>query len=247
MDRGGQRVRVGMQKPIFSTRDWFDGLDAFFMGGHDAYKTMAERAGHVPTRDLGIAYRLAPADLWSADLQVMNGTGDKIMDDNAGKDFSGRASLDLPVGLGVQASGHHGMRGDDSTDSISQVDLAASLKLGGLRALVEGLYGSASEADASGEFAAFQGALAGDIPLSAERLDHLALAGRFMFYDPLLELGVDKPYPDAWWVINAAGFLHWDVAERQHLLTGLVYENYAPQNDQEPLEHSLVAQAIWKY
>ncbi len=241
------RVRTGMQKPIFSSRDWFDGFNAFFLGGNAAYKTMAERAGIVDTRDLGVAYQLAPGDLWAVEAQAMNGTGDADLDDNAGKDVMGRVSLNLPVGLGVQASGLYGARDMAGQSAISALDATVRMDVLFFRVMAEGIYGNLVSPEASVNFGGFQAAGAASVPLGDGIVDHVDLTGRFMYFDPHMQGPDETPFPDAWWTTSVAAFLHWDVSCKQALLTGVSFENYAPQNADESVENTLVGQVIWKY
>ncbi len=245
--QGKHRIRAGLQKGVFGSRDWFDGFDSFFLGGNHAYKTLPWRAGHVDTRHLGISYRAAPSDLWALDAQLLNGTGDGDFDENAGKDVVGRVSVDLPVGLGLQASGQYGSRGDTGDASISQFDVSARLDVSVFRFMTEGIYGSASDGEEVGNFGGLQVAGAVSAPINQGLLDHLDFTVRYMFYDPYIDAESNEPYPDAWWITDLGSFLHWEVGSKQHLLTGLVYENYTPQNEEHSVEHSLVGQAIWKY
>jgi len=241
------RLRVGMQKTVFGSRDWFDGYDAFFLGGNAAYKTLAERAGLVDTRDLGLAYELAPGELWSLDAQVLNGTGDADLDDNAGKDVVGRLSVDLPVGLGVQASGMYGARGSGGETALSVMDASIRMDILMFRLMAEGVYGSMASPDASLIFGGFQAAGAASVPLGVGALDHLDISGRFMFFDPEIQAPEETPFPDAWWTTGVAAYLHWDVSCKQYVLTGVSFENYAPQNADEDVENTLVGQVIWRY
>ena len=245
--QGKHRVRAGLQKGVFGSRDWFEASDAFFLGGNHAFKTLAWRAGHVDTRHLGLAYQLTPNDLFAFDAQLLNGTGDGEFDENAGKDVSGRMSLALPMGLGLQASGLYGTRSEASEASISQFDLSARLDVAMFRLMVEGLYGTAIDGEQVGNFGGLQAAGAVSVPIDKGLADHLDFTARYMFYDPYIDAESDDPYPDAWWITNAAAYLYWNVHCKQSLLTGLSYEIYTPQNEEQPVEHTLVGQFIWRY
>ena len=244
---GAHRIRTGLQKPIFGSRDWFDGYDAFFLGGDSAYKTLAWRAGIVDTRDVGITYRLAPSDLWAVDAQLLNGTGDGDLDDNAGQDAAARVSVDLPVGLGLQASGLYGARGEDGSASVSQLDASARLDIAMFRFMVEGLYGSLATGELVAPFGGVQGAASVSVPFSAGKLDHADVTARYMYFDPYIAGEDETPYPDAWWATDLGAYLHWDAGCKQRLITGLSYENFAPQNADEAVEHTLVGQLIFNY
>jgi hypothetical protein len=244
---GAHRIRAGLQKPVFGSRDWFDGYDAFFLGGDSAFKTLAWRAGVVDTRDVGVSYRLAPSDLWSLDAQLLNGTGDGDLDDNAGQDAAARVSVDLPVGLGLQASGLYGARGDQGESAVSQLDASARLDIAMFRFMVEGLYGSLSTGEIVAPFGGVQGAASVSVPLSAGRLDHADLTARYMFFDPYIAAEGEVPFPDAWWATDIGAYLHWKVGCKQRVLTGLSYENFAPQNADEAVEHTLVGQLVFAY
>jgi hypothetical protein len=241
------RVRAGLQKPVFGSRDWFDGYDDFFLGGLAAYKSLAWRAGLVDTRDLGFSYRVAPSELWALDAQVLNGTGDGGFDDNAGKDVIGRLSMDLPVGLGLQASGLYGARDAGGASSVSQLDASLRFDFLMFRLMAEGLYGTLNTAETAMPFGGFLAAGAAGVPLPLGALERLDVTGRFLYFDPYLQDPDEVQFPDAWWATSVALFLHWDVGCGQRLLTGASFENLSPQNLDVDVENTLVGQVVWRY
>ncbi len=201
----------------------------------------------MDSRDLGLRYELSPGDLWSVDAQVLNGVGDSDFDDNVGKDVIGRVSLNLPVGLGIQASGLYGARDAGGESSLSMLDASVRMDILFMRLMAEGIYGTLASVDNVIAFGGFQAAGSASVPLSAKGLKGLDITGRFMFFDPEIQAPEDVPFPDAWWATNAAVYLDWDVGCRQHLLTGVSFENFAPQNADESVENTLVGQVVWKY
>lgn len=240
------RVRAGLQKPIFGTRDFSDDFDNFFMGGEAAYKSLAWRAGLEDSRDVGLAYRLTPVEAFSLDAQVLNGTGDGDLDDNAGKDFSARASVALPAGVSAQVSGLYGIRGEDEQESLRQLDASLRWDVAFLRLLAEGLFGKVVQGERATPFLGADFVAMAVWPIEGERFERFDITARYMFFDPWVEEGEDT-VPDASYILDAGAFLHWRVAEQQRVVTGVVFENLTTQDLDAPVEHGLTAQVLWYF
>jgi hypothetical protein len=245
---GGEhhRLRAGLQKPIFGTRDFFDDFGGFFLGGESAYKSLAWRAGMEDSRDLGLTYRLSPSERFDLDLQVLNGTGSGDLDDNAGKDLSARASVSLPAGLSVQASGQWGVRGQDEQGRLTQLDASLRWDVAFLRLLVDGLWGELSWELEQLPFLGTDVVAMAVLPLRSERVERLDLTARYMFFDPWVEPGEDT-VPDASYIAGGGAFLHWRVGDRQRVATGVVYESLTSQDVGVAIDHTLTGQLFWYF
>lgn len=240
-----QRIRVGIQKPIFATRDSFEKFNQFFLGGDNAYKTMAWRYGVMSGCDLGVAYKIGP-EKFSVEGQVLNGSGVKI-DESSGKEIAGRAKLNVS-GISAQVSGQYEIRGVDNMESVAMVDASVGYEISGFRVMAEGLTGTAIEEQTEFSFAGVQLAAAYDLPIKkVEIIDHLNIVGRYMYFDPFIDKSVSTPYPDASWVTSLGAQVYYKTNKGSTLLTGLVFENVVPQNEEEAVVNSLVAQTVWKF
>ncbi len=240
------RVRTGLQKPVFGTRDFFNDFDAYFLGGNEAFKTLAWRAGMVDDRDLGVAYQLQALDMFQVDVQLLNGSGSFMRDENNAKDFIGRAMAEPLDFLRFQASVLAGANGSEGDSIVYQGSLSGEVFLAGARLIAELLMAQeGTTADDIVNSSGFMVAAAYDIDLSSsiQLLDHLSLLGRYMAFDPV----AGNDYPDAWAIMNVATQLYWNTRHHKTFLTGLTYEGMIPENIEEPVTHSLVVQSVWKF
>jgi hypothetical protein len=248
---GMHRIRVGVQKPIFSTMDRYDDYNAYFLGGLDAHKALAWRMGIVPSRDLGARWSVAPSSSFSVDLQVSNGTGERALENNPGKDLSGRVVLEPHELVRIEGSVLHGARGALGKDSLSAFALAAELRTRGPRLIAEALMGNAMLQETAHGFMGVSITGAWPIEIPGERIDHLVILGRYMTGDPDTRDGEGDDFAsgvDAWGMGNLATQLYWKTTRpEQTLLSGLSYEVLVPQNAEIPVGHGLVAQLAWKF
>jgi hypothetical protein len=251
--KAGQSLRMGVQKPIFGNRDWYEDYDQYYLGGIEAYKTLAWRAGVIPSRDLGVSYHVEPGEVLKFDAQVANGTGEQQVEDNAGKDVSARLSIRPHGPFRVEGSALYGLRGDvdKSADSTSAFSLGVEFRQKVPRLLVEGIIGNNVQKEVSAGMAGFMVTGALDFELESHTLDRFVLLGRFMTWDPNTTPQGDTLAPtdfDAWGLGDVSTQLYWKTANpRWVLLTGLNYEILVPQSMDQPVEHSLVGQAAWKF
>lgn len=243
-----QRVRVGLQKPVFGTRDYFDSHEHYFLGGREAYKSLSWRAGISPTRDVGVAWQGRPVGALVVDAQALNGTDGEDGDDALGKDLIGRLRLAPFDWIELQASGQYGRA--DEYNSTHQARFSGSVEVrpGHARGIVEGILGWESEIEGATEppFLGFMLAGAYDVPLQAPALDRFTFLGRYMVFDPDTQAVDDEGYvvPDAWAIVNGAAQLYWTTPAEATLLTGLVYEAEIPQDALETVRHAVAIQLI---
>ena len=247
-DKVHHRFRAGVQKTAFGVRDWFDGFDNYYLGGLDAYEDVERRAGLVFAEDVGLGYRIAAKeDRWSGDLQILNGSGFKVMDDNNAKDIIVRLAGRPVSWTNLSVSALFGARGATGDQQVRRASVAAELRGPHQRVMGEFIAGRTEEGSARDEMA-YMAAAAWDFEMTGV-LDRVSVVGRFQGYDPDTSnsQGADAPYPDNWWSSAAAAQFYWNAVPKTTLLTGLSWEMMVPENLEEPITQALVAQVACKF
>ncbi|MCB9763227.1 MAG: hypothetical protein H6739_25850 [Alphaproteobacteria bacterium] len=230
-------VRVGLGNKRFGVRDWYDSKSAYFMGGPPpGFFEPERRYGVVPPKVLGVSWERGFGDLVDVVVQVTNTAGHTAEELRVGKDVVGRVQLTPIDGLLASGSVLYGPRGDEG----SQLAWAAAVHYGPgrTRGVVEVIGNRVGDTrQAIGMLTA-----AHDLPLGAERLDHITFLGRAMGIDP--DNAAEQDMEAA---LAAAVDLYWATRPKAELLTGLFYESTLPQDLTQAIQHNATLQMVVRF
>ncbi|GEM_PF-6997768 len=231
------RMRAGVQLSSFGV-DGYASPDGFFFAHPAAFQRMAERVGVVDRRDAGLSYQLRAFELVTADVQIVNGTGANVPDDNYAKDYQGRLQIQPIEQLTVVASALYGAAGPDLELVYTAMQVGGVVRLGELRAMAEYVTRAGQTVDEETQAAGWAAAAAYDLALGVDWIDHLGVAVSHQQWDGDT-LG---SFPDMEWVTDAGLTAWWTAPNEASAWTGLTYENLIPENIEEPVSHQLLMQ-----
>lgn len=233
-------VRVGLQEPAFGVRDSYERRYTFAGEGR---ADLARREGLVPDEDLGVGWRGELGERWAFDVQLLNGSGGATLDQNNGKDIVARVAAEPVDALAVSLSGLYGARALDGSGEQAQAELAVEVRGPAQRLLLEGILGTTTEDRLDTFFSGASASGAWSFPIRGTVVDGLELVGRFQFFDPVA--GFDLP--DARWAPAAGAWLDLAVAAEHLVRVGATWEMNVPQDSLLPVEHDVVAEALWVF
>jgi hypothetical protein len=233
-------IRIGLLEPAFGQGDAYE--ERYPFAGEQRLD-LARRAGLVPETDVGLGWRAGGGEVWSAELQVLNGSGGTSLDQNLGKDFVARLGVKPIKILGISAAGTFGARGVDATGSQAQGSLGVELNGPRQRLLVEGLIGATTEDRLDTFYSGAAASGAWEFPVKEGVLDRVIVVGRGQYYDPVA--GWDAP--DGWWSYAAGAWAGWRAGQGQRVRTGVTWETYVPQDLDSPVTHEIIVEAAWRY
>jgi len=216
-------VRTGVQATVFGSRDFFPIPTRGLYVAGPVFKNIAQAAGVVDKRDLGIRARVDLGDNSHVDLMSTDDRG------------IARATQELGGGISFLASGQQGTR--EASAGLSAWSGLLRVDKPNVRAVLEVLGGTPGEAEDS--FLAGEAALWLHRDLSGGALDSAALVMRHGVFDPqsATEAG------DSWSLTNVAVQLHWPSHPGMHLMTDLGVQLRA--EGEAPAETAAMAQVMW--
>jgi len=239
-------IRVGAQETVFGTRDFFEDLDNYYLGG-EAAQSLPQRFGALYGEDLGLAWHSGVDEMFGVDVQVTNGSGVEHLADDGAVDLVARVSARPVKAFGLSGSILTGARQvEKETARLTAGNVSVEVAAGPVRILAEGMMGAQGNAAFNYPLAGALGAAAVDLPMKGA-LDHLGLVGRFGFYDPVFVSRELREVPDAVSSGAAAVNLHWKTAPRSHVLTGLAWEMMFPSDATVPITQAITLQFAAKY
>lgn len=239
-------LRVGAQETVFGTRDSFEELENYYLGG-EAAQSLPQRFGALYGEDLGLAWHSGVGETFGVDVQVTDGAGVEHLDEDGAVDLVARVTTRPVKAFALWGSFLTGGREvEGAAARLTLGDLAAEVTAGPVRVTVEGMMGSTGNADFNFPVAGGLGAAAVDLPMKGA-VDHVGIVGRFGFYDPVFVSREQRDVPDSLTSGAAAVNLHWKTPERTHALTGLAWEMVYPEDATVPITQNITLQFAAKF
>lgn len=237
------RLRVGVQELAVGDLRGFEAHHGYFLGG-EATADLVRLSGALPAEDLGATWSTALGEGLEGALQLTRGEGGEVEGPAGWVDGAFVVRARPVAGLSARAGLRTGLRDGVAGEARYTVGEAAVEVRGGPedggrgRVLGEVLYGGlANEAFSYPRVGAL---LAGavELPLTGERVDHLALVGRGSVSDPVLGNGA----PDGTYGGAAAAHVYWVDEAGRVVMSGLGWEVEVPQSLGERVAHALTLQ-----
>ncbi|MDP6935530.1 MAG: hypothetical protein QGG40_21605, partial [Myxococcota bacterium] len=254
-ENGDHRIRAGVQPLAFGVGDRFQRARTGYLFAGNRALTVAEQAGILDERDLGLTYQSRFSDQQgSFELMVHNGTGSQVRDDNTSKDLSARLRYRLlsgpqgeeatedtsgprssPSGLVAQVSAHAGFDGAQGDDQARTYAVSGEWRSNGFAILSEYLWGDSMVEDSSVPFLVSMSAASLDLSTPGTWLEKVTVVGRFGFHDP--DTGLDDA--SAWMLIDGGLVQTWSTQRGNAAHTLINYDVVVPMDITADVEHGL--------
>jgi len=239
-------VQPGVQMTIFGSRNLFDEAQGEYYLVGPRTEELAELAGVIHGRDLGVrVHGDLLDDRLAVDAMVANGEGHTgIGEGNLAKDLSLRLDVAATDALHIIASGQRAIDGPQGRLESLAWSVMAEWRTDGVKALAEYVGGSQDLGPVKDprQFVGGQGGLAIEHKVNGKRIDRQVLTARAGYFDPIASVVL----ADAWFTSDLSLQSWWKAHGPMGFMTGLGYNMWLPMDETQPVAHSLVLQTLFQ-
>ncbi len=237
-------IQPGVQMTIFGSRNYFDeARGAYYLVGPRT-EELAELAGVVHGRDLGVRVHGDVAEIVGLDAMVSNGNGHTgIGEDNLAKDLALRVDVAATEYLHVVTSAQRAVDGPDGGRAHLAWSLMTEWRGDPFRAMVEAIGGTEGHGGSDArKFMGGQGGLALERGRGVGPLTSQVVTARIGYFDPRLPT-LDA---DAWLTTDLSLQGWWRARAPMGMMTGLGYNLWMPLDVAEPVGHAISFQTLFQ-